>query len=269
MPLHRARSIKLLAEELDRECSQWSSLFEKAAASVAGLLRVVADGASHSATAGRRQGELLEHLKLVAERLGAASMQVQHTRSQAAALEAVHELLTKAEADKQQLSEQLRAATARAEELSAQARVATARTGELEAEARKRGASPAAAVMASVPMAAAAAAASTAIDEGQVAALRLELQELRVENERLASVAEKEMCRRFEVMPNPTRIRILALTAASSPSLPRPRPHRRVLALTATATPKLSESSAPAGACLCLSGGLRARDAHLSPSPCS
>ena len=158
----------------------------------------------------RRQGEMLSLLRLVSERLGQASMQVQHTRGQAAALAQLHEKLVTAERTQGELRQQ--ASDARAAEARARLEVSLLRAALAADDEAREG--------------------EQSVSE-LVRSLRREAHEGRQEVERLRVVCEREMCARFEAVKELEALRRSSV-AASGPGArqagerrqPYPRPRR-------------------------------------------
>ena len=127
----RERSLPRLTAELAEECETWRGQFVKALSSIEALCAATESSSSSAAASaggvagatpgaaltnptrgGRRHTELLSMLRLVGDRLGAASTQVQHTRGQAAALTQLHEKLVASEKEQERLRRVADAATA-------------------------------------------------------------------------------------------------------------------------------------------------------------
>ena len=108
--VYRERSLTRITDELDRDCATWADAFSKAAAAAESLVASEAAQVKGPASDARRQSELLESLRLVSERLGSACMQVQYTRSLAAALQQVTDKLAESERMRKQGEQQAHAA---------------------------------------------------------------------------------------------------------------------------------------------------------------
>ena len=173
----RSVTIAKLSEDLNREAGAWCSHFSKASTAVEALCAAMDGQASGVGQHGRRQSELLDALKLVADRLGTAITQVQHTRAQAAALAQFEEKLGLSDRERQRL--QAAADATHIVERRAHNELQMMRV-ELCAEEHARRRAPA------------------ATPSGELDALRRELQEAKREVTRLRAVADKEMCQRFE-----------------------------------------------------------------------
>ena len=167
----RERTLAGLAEDLEKQAGPWCTSFERASWAVEKLLGI-SDAEAADGEQRRRQGELLDQLKLCAERLAAALTTVQHTRSQAAALAQCGDKMASLERECQRLQESEKAA--REAEEKADQELVKLRAGH----------------SAHVPSSA---------DEGELARLRQEVASLKEECTRLSGVAEKEMCQRFDV----------------------------------------------------------------------
>ena len=211
------KSLSKLAQDLAAECETWSARFDKAASWPVDQLLVVTAGGQDSSgngqpamgTQARRQQELLEALKLVAERLGAASMQVQHTRGQASTLDQVHGKLVASERERDrqvQLADE-----ARASESRALAELSVLRTDLAREEAARRDTSDADAKIA------------RAVTEQK---LRSELADLKSEVASLRRTAEQEMCERFSSTREPEAAkRQIDNLRSIVQQQPRPRSH--------------------------------------------
>ena len=105
-------SLKQMGERLCRRLDGWTERYEHASRAIERLLALVEDEsgiaggggggrgngvAAVGSTAARRKAQERQLLQLVAERLGAASTQVQHTREQAVAITQMHERLAAVE----------------------------------------------------------------------------------------------------------------------------------------------------------------------------
>ena len=163
--------------DLEAECEKWCGQFERASAAVQRLIDKTDPPAAGEGTQSRKHHELLELLQLVADRLGTASTQVQHTRGQAAMLSQLQSKLVSVE--KERDGQKRIAEAACAAERRAQAELAVLCPELQREELARRDTREADAANASD------------------ASLRRQLADLRDEVARLRRTAEQEMCERF------------------------------------------------------------------------
>ena len=196
----RERSLPRLTAELASDCETWSGQFNKALTSVEALVEATETGrgAATDGAQGRRQSEMMSLLRLVGDRLGTASTQVQHTRGQAAALTQMHEKLVACEKEQARLRE----VADEAREAEQRARDETSLLRAELAAVELAGARAAAAATRGQQAAAAAeeAAARAAAASAPAPAARAAPDELEQELSRLRKVADHEMCARFDLM---------------------------------------------------------------------
>jgi hypothetical protein len=182
---YRERSLAKLAEELEREGTAWSSSFTAAASSLAQLKHSIDEhiAATPGDSLVRKADLVLEQLRLVSERLGAATMQVQHARTQAAALAQVEKRLAAADAECAALREAEQRRATREARSAVESRVVMVELGRMERL-----------VAGGAPRA------THPPDAPEAARLDALVKQLRAENVRLTGVAEREMCARFGVV---------------------------------------------------------------------